>query len=506
MASNEKKQAARQTNSGTSEMLRRFKRHPILFIGSILFLTLIIVAFVFVPAIVPGAMGVENLAFGYYNGTPIRHTPGSFFSQTRRNVESNFPDIVNDPTMARSIWRVAFNEAVVNAAILDEVRRAGNIVVDDAINREIAQLFQENGRFMADRYRSLDNATRLSLHREASDRLMAQRYYLDLASIRSSDAEAAFVSAMASPRRVFGTAIFPLSSFPDSEVVLFAGENENLFMANRFSRITLGSEREARQVLDMVRNGSTTFEEAARTNSTDSYADIGGDMGSRMRFELSFEITNEADRDAVMSLAHGDISDVVRVSNGWAFFRALDTALPVDTEDSAQFERVRSYMLSNHRGIMENWLIEQAESFSEEVRRTNFTAAALRGNVFTNTFGPLPVNYGDSLLFTTVRSSGVPELQFAGNNLFFWQLAFNTPLNTPSEPLVIGDNVLVLYPIEESNEDEVLITSIESTFRSSVLQQMESSFRSSFLADDNPKFDNRFDATFDRFERFFGQQ
>ena len=506
MASKEKKQAVKQSNSGTSEMVRRFKRHPILFIGSILFLALIIVAFVFVPAIVPGAMGAENMAFGYYNRTPIRHTPGSFFSQTRRNAESNFPDVLSDPSMRRYIWRMAFEEAVVNTAILDEVSRAGNIVPEDAINREIAQLFQENGRFMADRYRSLDNATRLSLHREASDRLMAQRYYLDLASIRSSDAEAAFVGAMASPRRMFGTAIFPLSSFPDSEVSLFAQSNDNLFMSNRFSRITLGSEREARQVLDMVRNGSTTFEEAARTNSTDSYADIGGDMGSRMGFELSFEITNEEDRDAVMSLAHGDTSDVVRVANGWAFFRALDTALPVDTEDSAQLDRVRSYMVTNRRGIMENWLIEQAESFSLEVRRSNFTAAALSGNVFTNTFGPLPVNYGDSFLFTTIRSSGVPELQSAGNNLFFWQLAFHTPLNTPSEPLVIGDNVLVLYPIEESREDEVLITSIESTFRSSVLQQMETSFRSSFIAKDNPKFDNRFDAAFDRYERFFGQQ
>jgi hypothetical protein len=151
-------------------------------------------------------------------------------------------------------------------------------------------------------------------------------------------------------------------------------------------------------------------------------------------------------------------------------------------------------MMNFLRGIPEDWMISMAEKFIGLVRENGFDAAIDAEGLTKQSFGPIPINYGNSALLGSIRTSGIPELENAGNNQFFWKAAFSTPLNSPSSPLVIGDNVIVLFPLEETPADESEIELIKSYFSYWIGAALEDSFRLSFL--NSKKMDDRLFETF----------
>ena len=521
MPSKDKKQPERRDDSGKSEMIQRFKTRPFIFIGTIFILVIVVIAFVFVPAMVPQGGGIEDFTFGHYNRVPIRIVHGNFFHQMQQGLARQHQQLLaenpNDLRLTYQIWRVAFEETVIFLGIQDEMRRAGLVVPDHVVDREVARQFQVDGRFDAASYRAMDNATRMNNWRQAREHIAVGRYLSDLGNLRISSNEAAFVGSMASPRRTFSVAMFPLDSYPDSEVISHAQANPDPFRITRLSRVTVGSEWEAQQILDRVRSGESSFEDAARTNSIDFFAEMGGDMGIRMVYELTPEIWDIEQRESVINLAAGEISDIVSVSmgwgaSGWAFFRAEEALQAPDTSDPVQLERIRTHILTNLRGTVEDWVLAEAESFAAQVRERGFETVGAEGNILRRNFGPIPVNFGDSIFFGAVRNQGIPEFvihttdffgqpveQSIGANSFFWEAAFLTPLNTPSVPVVFGDNVMVLFPLEESYADESDVELIANFYQSRVMENLGTAYRGYFLT--NARFDDRFDETFWRLWR-----
>ena len=505
MASKDKKQPERRDDSVKSEMMHRFKTRPLMFIGTMFILVLVVVAFVFVPAMVPQGGGIESFTFGYFNRAPIRMVSGNFFHQMQQGLTRQHQHLLtggpNDLWITYRIWRMAFEETVIYVGIQDSMRRAGFVVPASVVDREVARQFlMADGRFDAVSYRAMDNATRMNLWRETQESIAIRRYFSDISNLRISSNAVSFIGNMASPRRSFSAAIFPLSSYPDSEVIAFAEENQEPFRITRLSRITVNSEWEARQLLDMVRNGVSTFEEVARNNSVDLFAERGGDMGMRMAYELIPEIWDVPARESVINLASGELSDVVNVSlgwagMGWAFFRAEEAAQPADTGDPLQLDRVRNHIMTNMVGRVEDWVIAEAENFSAQVRERGFEEVATEGNIMRRNFGPIPINFGNSTLFSMVSAAGVPEIQHAGNDPFFWRAAFSTPLLTPSNPVVLGDNILVLFPLEESYADEFDRGLIESYYPFRVRDYISMVYRNYFLMD-NARLDDRFEQAF----------
>ena len=500
MASKKKKQPEKRDDSSTSEILHRFKTQPLLFIGTVVVLVIVIVAFVVVPAIVPEAGRSEDLIFGYYNRVPIKYVPNNYFAQVQQSLFQNYMPASDDPNYMYTflqVWRQAFEETVVYMGILDEMKSAGYVVPEDVVDRQVAELsyFQENGRFSPTKYRAMDNTTRMNLWRQVQESIVVQTYLWDMASLKTNSNEASFIASMASPKRSFDVAIFPFSSYPDSEIISYTQANPANFRVARLSRISITSgERDARRVLETVRSGVTTFEEAARASSQDWAAERGGDIGMMLAFELEYEILDTQDRERVINLSRGEISDVVATSSGWSFYRAEEASQPPDVYDLVQLERIRSYIMGNMRGRVEDWLLAEAERFSATARETGFSEAAEAANINTNSFGPISLNYGDSVLFSSVSSSGINELSGAGQNQFFWRTAFSTPVNTIAEPLVVGDYVIVLLPLEEVEEDEDELEFIKSYYSYYVSSSTENSYRTYFLQND--KLDDRFQEMF----------
>jgi len=503
MASRNKKLKEKQEDSSTSEIMQRFKAHPFLFGGTVVILVLVIVAFVFLPmpGLARGAQGGgQDLTFGYYNKVPIRYVRDSYFYQVLQNITRNQQTSSDDPNYLFSMgqmWRQAFEETAIHIGMLEEMKQAGYDVPTEVVDREVASLpmFSENGRFSAVRYRAMDRTSRMNLWRQIQDSVTTQMYTSDLSSLKIADDETAFISSMASPRRNFDLAIFPFSSYPNSEIISYAAANPNLFKVVHLSRITINSgEREARQILKSVKDGTSSFEETAKTNSQDSYADKGGDMGIRMAFELSYEIGDEKARESIINLPKGELSDPVKVTGGWAFFRAEDAAHQADVNDSSQMDKIRNYIMTNSRGQVEDWLIAEAQKFSAQAKEIGFDKAVAAGDITKKSFGPVPVNYGNSALFGSVASSGVPELANAGTNQFFWKAAFSTPLNSLASPVVVGDNVIVLLPLEESSAGDNDTQLIKAYYAYWINSGMEQSDRIQFLT--NGKLTDHFSETF----------
>jgi len=499
MASRDKGQNEKKDDSVKSELIHRLKTHPYVFIGTVIVLIIVIISFVLVPAIVPSSRGGGELIFGYYKRVPIKYIPNNFFSQTLQALsQSQRPSQSESEsrTQVYRIWRQAFEEAAIHTGILEEMRLAGFLVPADMVDRDMAELalFKENGRFSSAKYRSMDNNTRMNLWKQVKETTIIQAYLSDIDSLKTASKESSFVASMANPQRAFDVAIFSLSSYPLSAVEDYAKINPVLFQNIQLSMITTGSERESRQVLNSVKSGSITFEEAARTSSKDWAADRGGDMGEWMVATLSYVLRDEKIRDEILGLAKGELSDVYKLAEGWVFFRVNETAYPMDLTNRDSVEQVRQFISLNQRGIIEDWAAGEAEKFKAQAEKIGFPEAAIQGQVTNRRMGPISLNYGNATLFPSLTSAGVSELENASKDLFFWRAAFNTPLNSFSNPLVLGEYVFIIHPREETFLDEEEIGYIDSYYPYWLRSNTGDAFRSFFLGEE--RLDDRFHATF----------
>ena len=516
MAKIDKKAQTQDKESAFSELSKKFKANPAVFIGTVFVLVLVTVSFVVVPAIVPENRGAGDLTFGYYDRAPISWVPGNRFSQYVEQVSRQYRDSmdINDFHTLRMIWFQAFQAAAVHTAVLQEIKRSNFEIPERIVDREVARLpqFQVNGVFSPALYRQMSDTSRLSLWRQVRDERAVIQYYNDLFTLSVPENEKNFFENMGSDKRTFELVSFIVDDFPESEYLAFAESNAPLFSSIHLSRILVPSEREARRILDSVQNGTSTFEDAARSQSQDSsFADSGGDMGIRFAFELEREIP-VASHNIIFGLGKGELSDVIRIDDAWGFFRIEEEFKHADFDDAATMNRVRSYIRSFQRGRMEDWAIDQAREFIADAEVSGFNNAALTRNKETHRIGPFPINFGSSDLFPSLEVSPIPvfsrnELSELSSNMNFWRVAFSTPLNIPSQPIVQGRNVLVLLPVEQEEpepepeletEDEFDMD-IASLYSSWLNFYTERSLPPYFM--NSPRMDDRFSETFFRYFR-----
>jgi len=481
-----------------SEMMRRFKSRPLLFIGTFVVLVIVIVAFVLVPAIVPSAGGPNmDLTFGYYDKVPISYVPGNYFAEYRDMLARYRQDSMsseNSAYMNYQIWREAFEAAVIHTAILQEMKKAGYTAPEKIVDRNVARLpqFQENGRFSPALYRQWDDNRRLALWRQIQEETAKEHFRSDIIGLLTPSAEGDFIGKMVAVQRSFDMAAFPVDTYPESEYEAYIREHSDLFRSVHLSMITVNSnEREARQILNNIKNGETTFEDAARSYSKDGFADRGGDMGIKMIYELSIDIPEDAAREQAIALARDEYSDIIKTGSSWVFFHANDAIQESNASDPAVMEKVRAYVRNYERGRMEDWAIAQADSFIARVNETGFEEALTERSMEKRSFGPIPINYGSIDLFPVLTPQSAPELSYSANDENFWKVAFSTPVKSPSRPVVQGNNVLVLWVSEETEIETEAVESIVSVYNSYWLNYAtDSSMQQHFI--NSPKLEDNF--------------
>ena len=511
MAKKNKKVEEKDNESVLSGVAGKFKQNPVLYTGSILILVLVVVTFLGGDLLAGGTGSNADLTFGYYDKAPVSWVPGNIFSKYREQVVQYYQSQgrdVDNMWVTAEIWRQAYELTVMHTAVLQIMKRSNYSIPENIVNREVAQLpdFQENGHFSTVLYNQMSESNRLALWRQVQDELTKFAYLNDLYGLLIPSSESAFIGNMASVMRSFEMVSFNVDNYPEAEYLAYARTNSDLFRSIHLSRITVNSsEREAKKILDSIKNGSITFEDAARAQSQDTFADRGGDMGIRYVYELEGEIPNPSGRDTIFGLRRGETSDVIRIGDSWAFFRIEDELKNADFEEDSTMDRVRSYLRNFDRGRMEDWAIAQARDFIADAQTSGFDNAVIWRSLEKRSFGPLPINYGGVELFTRLESFTISgftaqDIQGLSNNENFWKIAFSTRLNIPCEPLVQGSYVLVILPVEEVKAEETAVDDITNMYPS-YLNYITEQFLSNYFLN-NTRMDDRF---WDTFFRFFMQ-
>jgi len=474
MAKNDKKAFTPEKPSGSSENAKKFKQSPLLYIGSVVVLVLVVVTFVGGDFLSGGIGGRgRDWTFGYYNKVPISWVPGNMFNMFYDRVKYNYQAQgidVNNQWIEQYIMREAFDSSVVHTAILQMLKRSNYEVPEKKVDREVAkmpQFLDNNGRFSTALYSRMSESSRLAIWRQEQEELGKQTYFNDFFMLLIPKAEAAFIAGMASPVRSFDTVSFKVDDYPESEYVSFANENTRLFNSIHLSKITVtSSEREAKGILSSIKEGTITFEDAARNQSQDSFAERGGDMGVRYFYEIDQEITSAEEREKVYNLKRGELSNIIAAANGWTFFRVENEVVKANLGDEAVMERVRWYTMNYERGRMEDWAIGKAREFISHAQETDFLDAAYSRNLERHSVGPISINYGNVELFTALAIPGVSQQDITdmSRNENFWKNAFSTQIGVPCEPLVQGSNVYVFLPTDQSEIDEIELGNISSTY------------------------------------------
>jgi hypothetical protein len=471
----------KEQETGAEELFRRLKSNPPLFIGTVLVLVIVIVAFVFVPALPDfGTGGTGNdYVFGYYGDTPITYLQDNYFGRNLNRLsrmygfspESDYSRDLDTGRIANMIWQETFYMTLAHEAVLDEMKNASYKAPTVQVDREMTKLaeFLDNGRFSITKYRSYSRNALLSMWKITEEEYTEQQYKNAYNGLLVASGEEKLIEDMSSPERTFRMALFPRASYPDAEVAAYGASNPAPFRMVLLSKIVIGSsEREARQILDSILGGRTNFEDAARTQSIDAASkDQGGDMGVRMAWDIYSMIPDESERTAVLSLKSGEYSQIVKDPNGWAFYRAEADPYSADLSQSGNLEKVRSYMSAQAGGVMEEWLVERAEEFISLSREAGFEQAAAETGIEVKQFGPINLNYGNLQIFNTLDSSDTALAQAVPNENF-WRTAFTIPVSTPSAPFTLGTDVVVLETVEETaktDEDKGFMSELYANFR-----------------------------------------
>jgi len=510
MAKKEKTAPVKEKDSSSSEIAKKFKQHPGIYIGSVIILVLVVVTFVGGDFLSGGRRYVRkssDLTFGYYDKVPISWVVGNTLYQYYERVFNSFRAQGYDPNdrfVNYYVWKQAFEGAVMQTAIMQILKRSGYELSEKAVNKKVLQLpqFQDNGRFSLALYNRMTDSARLALWRQQQEEMETNMFFDDIFHLLVPGSEAKFIANMSSPQRSFDFSFFNVDDYPDSEYLSFAKENSKLFNSIQLSKITISSsEREAKKILASINDGTTTFEDAARAQSKDSYADRGGDMGIRYCYEIDGEIPNTDDRELVYGLGKGELSDVITVNDGWVFFRVENELTQADFDDLSVMDKVRDYVKNRERGRMENWAIDKAKEFITDSKESGYVNAARWRNLSINSFGPIPLNYGDVSLFTALDESlkvtdiNDQDVDGLSKNENFWKATFSTPLKTPTEPLVQGSKVYVFFPTEEIEAEESSKEEIASNYSTQLLQNITyQSLLKYFIS--NEKMKSNFDETY----------
>lgn len=488
----------------------RRKKKPFLYIFSLALLILIVVTFIGVPVITRGGGAQGRNIFGTFGKKYIEFVYGNYFSSQVNNLAAQLQDSRDESNVigqTYQIWREAFNRTVVHLGIITETETASLHVTEAKIDEAIYYNgpYMENGEFSESLYRQASNLEKENTRKQFSESLLEQQYRQDLFdNMHFSSKEVDFIKSMGSPERSFFYVSWAYSDYPLDLVKAYGAENEKLFTKIKLSRITIKSgEGDAKKILDQIKLNTGRFEDLAKNQSVDTYAEQGGDMGYKMYYELQADFNSPEDLDAVFALSPGEVSGVITGSSQWFIYRCDESPVKPDLSLEETQKTVRTYMERFEAGKIEDYLTQKANELKTQALTSGFDEAsgALDKTVFATDF--FPINYGGTFFFSPVKSLNDNQaLGSAPYNETFFTEAFSLPKDGISEPLILGSYVVLLQFHDEREVPEENLLQLDYYYPYIVQQFREEDMSKYFMS--SPKLEDNFNQKFS--EMFLSNQ
>lgn len=402
----------------------------------------------------------QPTSFGKYDGKDIELAPGTDFANAVQNYSNYFQQQGQslDENAYFYIYSYAFNAAVQSMAYKDAVKKSGYAPSEKQVSRIMLPYFSNNGKYDPALYAQYSESDKAAIKKDITNSLTYQRFSDDvfgsndeMFGAKASSKEAEFVDSIASTKRGFDVAYFDKNSYPDSEVLSFANENNDKFTKYSLSVISTEDESEAKKVHNQIVNNEITFEDAVSEYSKKYYSNSEGKITNDYAYQISANLDSEDDLSKISSLKKDEISEPVKMKNGFAIFKATGDSAPADFANETTLNDVKSYIRTNESGRIEDYFMAKANDFVKAATAENFDEKAQELGVETVSASPFPLNYGELSFADKITSGDVPALSGAGTNENLLEKAFALKENQVSEPIVNGNYIVVLKLSETEN-------------------------------------------------------
>lgn len=475
-------------------------KKTMLFVGSVIVLILSAITFIFIPAMASG-VSQESLVFGRYGNKKIEYKPGTEFA----NAVSNYTEMYRrqgvdlKETDYYYIYNYAFVSAVQAVAYAQAVEKSGWEPSSEAVARQMYPYFtDENGNYSTEIFNSIGEAEKNNLRTELTRGLVWSRYSEDLLGsqseysghtlygIKKSDAEMKFLEDMASSKRSFDMAVFEKSSYPESEVRAYGTENKDKFIKYNLSVITVKDQSKAKSLLNQLKNDEITFEDAVSEYSDKAYSGTDGKLSSSYGYQISNIVQNEDDASKIFALAPNELSEVVQTTAGYSIFHNDIAASDPDFTDKDVIDVVRQYINDNESTKIEDYYIAAAKELAQKAAESNLESAAQNAGAKYVNVPAFALNYDGSSLIGTLPEE-ITSLSGASSNENFLQTAFSLKTGGISEPVVVGDSIVVLELVSE--QKDTLTSDQKDQVAKELASLDESASQATLLSSDKVKND-----------------
>ena len=450
-------------------------------IGSIIILVFSVITFVFIPAAGGQAGSNAKTMLGKWKNKRLDYTADGLFLREYRQLRSSAEmrgylrsdNKAQQEFMERQIMRTAFNASMIQLAAQEEALNAGFYLPNKNINRALISFYTDStGAYSEKLYNETSEQQRLAYRRQVIDYLTAQRYiednfgtYDNIFGLKTSSAETAFVQKMAEKERIFNYVVFEESQFPQEKIREYGEEHADLFAEHNLLMLTFTSQEDANKTAQALEKGEITFEDAVITNSTKVGTDSNGKLLSPYRTTVNRTFPESKDLDTVLKLGVDEVSPVVKTSYGYAIVKCTAPVTAADFTLTETQDRVFSYMKSNERGIIEDYLEQKAKTFAEAVKIGGFAHEASVNDLVVQTSNPITLNYGNAAILPQISAQSDSFFAAGIRNENFYKKAFALKTAEISEPILLGSNVLVLQLEEEKTGSEETQNDIATSYR-----------------------------------------
>ena len=326
---------------------------------------LILISITFVlPATGIGALFAEDsIVFGKYNGEKIEYKPGNYFGNQVNSLASQYDSL--DMSSLYSVWYQAYQSTVLQTALNQAANKAGIKATDYATNQYILDsgIYNTDGAFDKAKYDGYTQAQRESIYNNVYSSIPGMTVANDYSTVRSSDKEKDFVSTMAATGRTFEYVAFGPETYPDSDAVSYLNSNPQPFAKVGISIISAATEDAAKVLMDEIKAGTKTFDDAAANDSTDSFKSASGKVGEVYFYNLQNTLGIQDNANAVFSTAVGELAGPYYTSYGYSFFKVDSAPVMADASDATTLSVVKSYIANENPDLVTPYAEAAANEF-----------------------------------------------------------------------------------------------------------------------------------------------
>jgi len=451
--------------------------------------------------------GSNRFIFGSYGGINIEYTYDNTFGQAVEKAMANYNTGVDKNnqfyTFIRYMaWQEAYNSIVFNTAIAYHLEKSGYKPSSRAVDRRIIDFgrYRTNGEFDEAKYIAASQSAKDADRKLMREQLTLSTWGEDVLNGQfHSRNQLDFMWEMRSEEKSYDYISIPFTEYPEDKILDYGKTNAKLFSKLPLSRITVSNEETAQEVVgkyEEKHQDMMAFSELASEYSQDAYKDDGGSMGASDFYRIS-ELIGSDNTDAVFGLKEGEIAGPFETDYGWIVFKADGTV--ESTDITGRVNDIRSYMLQNEVGLLEDAMIAEAEKLRvKSIADGSFRETMVKEGFQVQTTAAFPVNFAtDSLLGGSPDNSDDPVMNGTASNEDFWTKII--PLSHTgdiSQPVVLNGSV-ALFSLATAVTAEKM-DYWPSLVDYEVARSRQTDFQTAVVNPESKLFDDKFSEEYNR--------